>query len=298
VTAAWAAAACFAAALTLLTAGALGARRRHRVLARLPGRRRSGPARRRPAGLMARLGRVFPVPAADGELRRRLRLAGFPATEAPAVFRGLRLAAAAVAALLGAGLGTAIGWPMVAAMGAAAAGAAGWSLPTALLGGLARRRERAIRADLPLFVDVVAVMLGGGASVYRVLTEFGQDGTDLAPSFVEATTRLRRDLAGGMSFGRALERWADSLAIEEVREIAAMMRDAVEGGGEISGRLEAYSSYAIERRLLDARQRAGRRSTQLAVAMMVFFLPPLILLLAAPSATALVRTLIRLTQAG
>ncbi len=196
----------------------------------------------------------------------------------------------AVAVASVAGLGYWGGWlrglPLLLLL---AGGLFGFLVPRLLLGWLGAARSRRIHKELPVFIDTLVLMLRSGASLDQALRTLAQQDEAAFPEIGRATRSLVEDLENGLGHDEAMERWADRLGGDAVHELAQMFILHLQAGSEIARRLKQFAELFVEQRLLDARERGGRRITQLTVTAMLFFVPPLILTIAGPGVDALIK---------
>jgi tight adherence protein C len=241
--------------------------------------------------VIAALGKVLIGDAKDREeIEASLRAAGYDSPYAPLVFAWARLLLAA-----GAGLATALvlvllhrwhGWGPFAAW---AAFGGSYVVSKPLVRWNAARRERRVTAELPLFLDMLTMMLESGVSLDQALRMVASE-AGAAPMIRAVTTLLAADLQRGMPHEQAYDRWADRLGVQGGRELAALFKRALAHGSGLSAALAAFAREFTERRVSLARESVGKRTTQLTMAMMVFFMPALFIVIAGPAAATLMKT--------
>jgi len=169
----------------------------------------------------------------------------------------------------------------------AAATLAGF-LPRFWLGRRAARRLRAIRREVPFLLDMLLLLLKSGAGIERCFREVAQLGTEVIPESHRTIELLISDLDQGRDYSASLDRWAARMSEPSAREVAQQMQQALAHGTEISRALTQLSERLITQRLNDGRELAGRRSTHMTVATLMFFMPPLMIILAAPGFSAVI----------
>lgn len=204
------------------------------------------------------------------------------------ILLGRSAAAAGLMAL--AALGYAGGWllgaPLLLVVGL---GFAVFVVPQMLLALLAGGRTRRIRGELPIFLDTLVLMLRSGASLDQGLRALAASDDAAFPELNRATRLLVDDLENGLEHEEAFRRWADRLGTETSQELAQMFILHLQLGTEVGRRLKHFADMFVEQRLLDARERSGQRVTQLTALAMVFFLPPLLLVIAGPGVDGLIK---------
>jgi len=199
----------------------------------------------------------------------------------PAAWLGLRLALAGLAAAVGGGLAGVSPEGMPPAALALPAFASGWLLPAALVRGTARRRRRRLTQDLPQTLDLLALAVSGGLDLYTALGE----AAGLAPSgpLAEEMAAAGRYVALGLPPEQVLERLAGRTGVPAL----AALSSAVARARWLGAPLEAVLwEQAAAQRLQLQHELEGRLGTlplRLTLVTLLFFLPPVLLLIVWPS---------------
>jgi tight adherence protein C len=171
-----------------------------------------------------------------------------------------------------------------------AAGAA-YLLSKRVLGWSAARRRRKVEAELPFTLDVFLMMLEAGVSLDQCFRTFAQLQGRAAPIITAAVAALVADLDRGMPHEAALDRWAERLGVTGSRELAGLFKRNLAHGSELSTALAAVARDYADRRVSGAREMVGRKSAQITVVMILFFMPALFIVLAGPAFVTLTHTL-------
>jgi tight adherence protein C len=229
--------------------------------------------------LGARLGRLLGV---DADLATRLARAGDPTD--PATFR-LRQAAAAGAGLAGSVLVVvwrSPPWPVVAAL----------LLGGPVLGALAveqrlssavDERQRRRRAELPVVVEQLGLLLGAGYSLTSALARLSARGSGaIAGDLRTVTQRVRH----GVTEAHALEEWARVTGLDTVARLVAVLALHSEAGdlATLVAEEARAERAAAHRDLLEVIE---RRSQLVWVPVTVATLVPGLIFLAVPFTSAM-----------
>ena len=177
----------------------------------------------------------------------------------------------------------------IAAMSSLLAMAVAYLAPYLLLPWLARMRCKRIFRELPFFLDCIKLLLQSGASIELSLRHIENMDSVAFREIQRTLSHLVEDLDQGKSYAVTFQRWAEKLVIRDGEELAGLILQSVAHGTELSAMLAQFTRDLIERRLTRARETAGRRSVSLTVVMLAFFLPPLLVIIAAPAITDVVR---------
>lgn len=256
-----------------------------RRLARLCGAGETPPEARlgtsaRLRGLVVGLGRVM-LGRGDAarELAGRLAVAGWPERDAPALFAGGRVLGAVVlgaAAFLLAAEADAVRNTAIAVILA-------WLVPGFMLDRWAKRRARRLRAELPVAIDVLSMVLESGAGIEQALRFSTSLTPHPAPVALEAFADFVRDMERGTPYELSLARLGERLAIEEANLFVEVLRQSLVHGTEVVEPLRRLAEELRQRRLADARAAVGRAATLMTLVMVVCLMPALLILIGAPA---------------
>lgn len=234
---------------------------------------------------------------ARAEVEEHLAAAGFLSPDGALLFALIRLGTTLGALLglrlvLGAnGVSALVAWTV--AIGAAAIVflAARYVLKMS-----SARRLRKISAELPFTLDIFVMMVESGASLDQSLRAFASGEGRAAPIVRLSVVEMVEDIDRGMPYDQALTRWADRLGVNGARELAGVLRQALNQGTELSATLREFAREFAERRIFTAREAIGRKTTQMTVAMLVLLMPALMIVLAGPAIATLGTTIKQITK--
>ncbi len=169
--------------------------------------------------------------------------------------------------------------------------ALGYLGPRYYLSSLARSRRRRIERELPFLIDMLLLLVRSGASIEQAFRHLTQEEADGLGTIKGTLERLVSDIDQGKGYEVSLQRWGARLAIDEGREFAALLIQSLAHGTELTAALKIFSDTLIERRMNGARMTIGQRMTQLTVVMMLFMMPPLLIVIAGPAVSRLIEGL-------
>lgn len=167
----------------------------------------------------------------------------------------------------------------------------GYLGPRYYLSSLARSRRRRIERELPFLIDMLLLLVRSGASIEQAFRHLTQEEADGLGTIKATLDRLVNDIDQGKGYEVSLQRWGARLAIDEGREFAALLIQSLAHGTELTAALKIFSDTLIERRMNGARMTIGQRMTQLTVVMMLFMMPPLLIVIAGPAVSRLIEGL-------
>jgi tight adherence protein C len=269
------------AVLLAAAAGALAAPGVVDLLVGLRRPRRREPRRRSGVAVLARLGRGFGARPSRG-LRERIVAAGLDLTvdDVMALKVGAALAGLAGALIM---LPAAPGRTGVTLL--AAAPAAGFLAPDVWLGRHARRRGRAMEAELADVLDLLRVAVAAGLSPSRALAEVGRrHAGQLAAELCRASARSALGIPRATTY-RELELRCPASGIPVL--VAALER-ADRHGAPLVPALAAESRAARARAAQRAAEAAARAGPQIQLVVALLLVPAVLLLVAAALLPAIV----------
>jgi tight adherence protein C len=243
-------------------------------------------------GTLRRLGQQSAVrdPAKLTVLRSQLMQSGFYNREAPVIYLGLRAAALALATL-----GVLVLLPLIAGgksgmMGIMLAGAlAGAAIlgPDQVLKVRRTKREREYSDGFPDLLDLLVASVEAGLSLDAAVTRVTEELARRYPSLTIHLRFLVLELRAGKARKDAWSAFADSLGIDDARQLATMLRQAEEMGTSLGETLTVFSQDMRSKRMLRAEEKALALSAKLTVPLILFIFPCLLGALMLPAAARL-----------
>ena len=140
---------------------------------------------------------------------------------------------------------------------------------------------------MPFCVDILIVMLRSGNSIEQCFRQVLALGPMSFPETYRTIELLVADLDSGKSYTDTFDHWSRLLAIPLAQTLANVFIQALLHGTEIAVSLEQLADILVEDRLQEARMAAGKRLPQLTVIMLVFLLPPMLVIIAMPAISQL-----------
>ena len=144
-----------------------------------------------------------------------------------------------------------------------ALGPVGFLIPILVVRSEARRRRRELRHGLAAYLDLVVIMVAGGAGIESALGDAARVGE--GPAFAEIGNALAACQFSGEAPWAALERLGAAVGIEEVRELAASVGLAATRGARIRDALAAKAVSLRDHQLAEAETEAQEASEKMAV---------------------------------
>lgn len=145
------------------------------------------------------------------------------------------------------------------------------------------RRANAIRRELPPVLDIMLMALDAGVSIDQCMRYVAGVTGDTAPVTGVVLRRHVADIDAGMPYDAALERLGQRLGIDEGRDLAATISQALYQGGELGTTLRRFAADLTDKRMATVREQVGRKAPHLTLVMILFFMPVLLVILAGPA---------------
>jgi len=217
-------------------------------------------------------------------LRRRLIQAGIYDPRAVAYFFiartalaiGIAAALFLVLPVLGAPRGSGF-WLMV-----IVGGIGGYVLPSIVVDRRIASRKLEHRMGFPDFMDLLVVCADSGLSLEAALERVGRELGDSYPSLTANIHITNLEIRAGRNLKDALERFAERLALEEVRAFATLINQSIDLGSSITDAMRVYSDDMRHKRLSRAEEKAYALPAKLSLPMMACIFPVIFVVILLP----------------
>jgi tight adherence protein C len=164
---------------------------------------------------------------------------------------------------------------------------AGYMLPRSTLRMLAARRQRAIKEDMPIVLNLMRLLFDAGLSLEHTLKAISEQARQITPHLASEFAWVLSRIQHGQERGDALDEMAKRNNLNELSETVAMLKQASRYGGNLRESLLRYLRLLEDRRLTDLRDKVGKLSANMSIVMMLFLFPALLIFLAGPGMIAL-----------
>lgn len=158
----------------------------------------------------------------------------------------------------------------------------GWRLPELVLNQLVRRRRSRIEHGMPDALDLLVVCAESGLSLNQAIEEISRQlrrsNKDVADEFA-ATSAEMRILP---DFSQALDNLVDRTGLANLRGLVATLKQSLQFGTPLAESLRIVASEMREERRTQIEERAARLPVLLALPMMAFILPCLLMIVGTP----------------
>lgn len=230
------------------------------------------------------LGVLAPARAEDASLRARLAAAGFRHPAAPAVFQGVRVAAAV---LLGAGLAWASAAQGGDAAGVVAAGVCGLGIgmlaPKWALAARIQSRIQRIHAGLPAALDLMVLSVEAGQNLEVAIAETGRELRGIFPELASEFWQVQLEIRAGRPRAEVLADLGRRTGSPELRKLAAVLIDSDRFGASLAPALRTHSRYLRTRRRQTAQEAARKLAVKLIFPVFFLIMPAVLVVTLGPA---------------
>lgn len=167
----------------------------------------------------------------------------------------------------------------------------GYLLPKRLLAWRANRRQRRLQAEVSTFIPLLRILFDAGLTVEQSLRVLSSEGTTLMPVLSHELGGVLRHVDSGLELGEELRQLSHLLDVDELTDCLAILQQLIRQGGGAMGSLQALKKLLDDRRLTGLQEYISKLSGKMAVVMMVFLFPALLIVLAGPGLSAIGRAL-------
>jgi tight adherence protein C len=219
------------------------------------------------------------------KLRERLMQAGYYATAAGSLFMMFRM----LLVVGGAGLGFLIAamskMPMLHGVGIGAfCGIAATIAPSFWLDHLKGARQTKLRRALPDALDVLVVCLQGGLSVMASMSRVANELVTAHPMLAMEFKIAERQMQMGQTAGEAIRGIADRFDMEELRGMAAVIKQAERIGASIASAMEVFAETLRLKRHQRAEELAHKAAVKILIPTVLFIFPAIFIVILGPAA--------------
>lgn len=226
-------------------------------------------------------------------LRGRLIRAGFRNPSAVRVFYaarfGLGIGGAVLAALLVALLASRMPTPILMIV-VSFVTLAGFLAPSFWIERSIETRREQAQLGFPDILDMMLVCIEAGnglnQAIYRVGIEVKESNKTLSEEFLNINDEMR----AGKGRSEVLRDFADRLKVNDISAFVTILNQSDEYGVSIADSLRVYSSEMRHKRVMRAEEKANVLPVKLALATIVFTVPPVLIILAGPSVIMIIRS--------
>lgn len=163
--------------------------------------------------------------------------------------------------------------------------------PRYVLRSRAKKRREEIRAEVPLFINLLILLFEAGLNLRQALSSLVRDGGATMPGLVDELAPVLRQIEAGAEADRILMATGKLLAIEELDTVLGILRQVERYGGEIREPLLEALDELQAKRSMTLREQVNVMSGKMTVVLVTCFFPPLLIFIAGPAFMSIAATL-------
>lgn len=173
-------------------------------------------------------------------------------------------------------------WPMIFVLGLV-----GFYLPQIHAKGEKKKRELSVRADLPFFIDLLALSVEAGLDFFSAIQKIVDKSSGTDSVLADELGTVLKDIKVGASKTQALKDMAERLDMSEITSFVAVLVDAEATGASISQVLKDQSVQMRLERFVRAEKAGAKASQTILIPLMLFILPAVFIMVFGPVAISM-----------
>jgi len=219
-----------------------------------------------------------------GRYQKRLTLAGYRQADAPELFLGMKIAMAAVLAILCGAARMITGGDFALTVVALCAGAGvGYLIPDRVLEYLIRRRSQKILFGIPAAIDLLVLSLEAGQSLDASLAEAARELRAAYPELSGELHLVHIEMPASRSRAEVFRSLSDRNAEPELRRLAQVFLDSDRFGTGLAPALRTHVKFLRVRLRQQAYEQARKISVKLVFPVFFLIFPSVILVTLGPA---------------
>ena len=174
-------------------------------------------------------------------------------------------------------------------MYAGVAGVFGFYFPQLMVTNVIQKRQKEMTKAFPDSLDLLTICVEAGASIEAAFARVTEEVADASPILAQEFGLTSAELAFLGDRGKAYLNFADRTGLPAVRALATTLVQAETYGTPIAVALRVLSQESRDERMNRAEKKAAALPAQLTVPMIVFFLPPLFVVIMGPAVMSVMK---------
>ena len=158
----------------------------------------------------------------------------------------------------------------------------GWRMPDVVLSRLAARRQVRLEQGLPDALDLLVFCAEAGLSLDQAIEQVARDLRSSSPEVAGEFAAAAAEMRVLPDRSKALENLAQRAGLASLRSIVATLNQSIRFGTPLSDSLRVLAAEMRAERLARYEERAARLPVQLAIPLMGFILPSMMIVIGTP----------------
>jgi tight adherence protein C len=175
--------------------------------------------------------------------------------------------------------------------GVLAAGGLGYLLPQILLNNAITKRQKLLQRAYPDSLDLIVICVESGMSIEAAFNKVTEQMAETSPEMSEEMGLTCAELAFLSDRRQAFENLSERTGMPSFKALATTLLQSERYGTPVANGLRVLAQENRDTRMSLAEKKAAALPSQLTVPMIIFFLPVLFIIIAAPAAIQVVAML-------
>jgi tight adherence protein C len=158
----------------------------------------------------------------------------------------------------------------------------GWRLPDLVLNRLAKRRRLRLEHGMPDALDLLVVCAEAGLSLNQAIEEISRQLRPSNPDVAEEFAATAAEMQVLPDLGQALDNLVQRTGLDGLRSLIATLKQSIKFGTPLAESLRMLAAEMRAMRQARYEERAARLPVLLAIPMMMFILPCLLMVVGTP----------------
>ena len=167
--------------------------------------------------------------------------------------------------------------------GVLAAGGFGYFLPQIMLNNAIQKRQKLLQRAFPDTLDLIVICVESGMSVEAAFNKVTEQMAESSPEMAEEMGLTAAELAFLSDRRQAFENLSERTGMASFRALSTTLLQSERYGTPIANGLRVLAQENRDTRMSMAEKKAAALPAQLTVPMIIFFLPVLFVIIAAPA---------------
>ncbi len=167
--------------------------------------------------------------------------------------------------------------------GVLAAGGLGYFLPQIMLNNAIQKRQKLLQRAFPDALDLIVICVESGMSIEAAFNKVTEQMAESSPEMSEEMGLTAAELAFLSDRRQAFENLSERTGMPSFKALATTLLQSERYGTPIANGLRVLAQENRDTRMSMAEKKAAALPAQLTVPMIVFFLPVLFIIIAAPA---------------
>lgn len=170
-------------------------------------------------------------------------------------------------------------------------GGIGYFLPGYWVKRRVQQRQAEIISGFPDALDLMLVCVEAGQSIDQTINRVAKESRVGYPALAEEFEVVANEVKAGKERITVLRDMADRIGVPDISSFVTTLIQSATFGTSVSEALRVYSSEMRDKRIMRAEEKANKLPTKLTLGTMLFTVPPLLVILIAPSIFGISKTL-------